>query len=79
MKCFTDVQINIYFSLQVRSTSVGLKPYDSPTHSGYNIASIHNHANTVRTLGMGEVIAVLNGIEFRTRHNDYRSEKFFQT
>ena len=25
-----------------------------------------------RTVGMGELNVVLNGIEFRTRHNDYR-------
>ena len=37
----------------------------------FQIASIHNHANHVKTAGMGEFIAVLNGIEFRTRHNDY--------
>ncbi len=36
------------------------------------VASIHDHSNNVRTVGMGEVIAVLNGVEFRTRHNDYR-------
>ncbi len=36
------------------------------------IASIHEHANNIRTVGMGEFIGVLNGVEFRTRHNDYR-------
>ena len=33
---------------------------------------MHNHDNNIRTIGMGEFIAVLNGVEFRTRHNDYR-------
>lgn len=33
--------------------------------------SIHEHSNNIRTVGMGEFIAVLNGVEFRTRHNDY--------
>ena len=33
--------------------------------------AIHEHANNIRTCGMGEFVAVLNGIEFRTRHNDY--------
>lgn len=36
------------------------------------IAAIHDHSNYRTTLGMGEVIAVLNGVEFRTRHNDYK-------
>ena len=36
------------------------------------MASIHDHANNIRTVGMGEFVAVLNGVEFRTRHNDYR-------
>ena len=33
---------------------------------------IHNHANNERTIGLGEIEAVLNGVQFRTRHNDYR-------
>ena len=36
------------------------------------MAAIHDHANNIRTVGMGEFVGVLNGIEFRTRHNDYR-------
>ena len=32
---------------------------------------MHDHANNIRTVGLGEFIAVLNGVEFRTRHNDY--------
>ena len=40
--------------------------------TGKRIASIHDHSNNVRTVGIGEIIAVMNGIEFRTRHNDYR-------
>ena len=32
---------------------------------------MHNHPNHMRTLGCGEFVAVLNGVEFRTRHNDY--------
>ena len=37
-----------------------------------NIANIHDHSNHIRTVGMGEFVAVLNGFEFRTTHNDYR-------
>ena len=33
---------------------------------------IHNHNNYPDTIGLGELVAVLNGVEFRTRHNDYR-------
>lgn len=35
-------------------------------------AAIHNHANNIRTVGMGEISVVMNGVNFRTRHNDYR-------
>ena len=44
------------------STSYG----DSET-----ISAMHDHPTYERTMGLGEVIAVLNGVEFRTRHNDY--------
>eukprot|EP00795_Rhopilema_esculentum_P001345 gene1345-15745_t len=46
--------------------------YNTPSHVGRSVAAIHDHANNDRTVGMGEFIAVLNGVEFRTRHNDYR-------
>ncbi len=36
------------------------------------IAAIHEHADNIRTVGLGEIIAVLNGVDFRTRHNDFR-------
>lgn len=39
---------------------------------GSRIASIHEHSNYIGTVGMGELLAVLNGVEFRTRHNDYK-------
>ena len=42
------------------------------TVRGKSIAAIHEHANNIRTVGMGEFIGVMNGVEFRTRHNDYR-------
>lgn len=56
----------------IRSGRHGTRPYHSASHVANSIASIHNHANNDRTIGMGEIIAVLNGIEFRTRHNDFR-------
>lgn len=56
----------------VRQRRGGTKNYFVESHTGYAAASIHDHSNNIRTVGMGEVTAVLNGIEFRTRHNDYR-------
>lgn len=34
--------------------------------------SAHDHSNYDRTLGMGPTVTVLNGVEFITRHNDYK-------
>jgi len=36
-----------------------------------NMASIHNHPDNMWTAGIGEFAAVMNGVSFRTRHNDY--------
>ena len=55
----------------MRHNDEGTRPYHSSSHTGLSMASIHDHSNNIRTIGMGEVIAVLNGVEFRTRHNDY--------
>lgn len=56
----------------IRLTNHGTKNYHSETHSGdRNTATIHDHTNYIRTVGMGEVDVVLNGVDFRTRHNDY--------
>ena len=58
---------------QVRHGSEGTRNYFSETHgNSKRLLSIHEHANNIRTVGMGEFIGVLNGVEFRTRHNDYR-------
>lgn len=56
----------------MRVYGLGDRPYQTSTHTGAAIAAIHEHSNNLRTVGMGEYIAVLNGVEFRTRHNDYR-------
>ncbi|XP_064645723.1 uncharacterized protein LOC135499028 [Lineus longissimus] len=50
----------------------GTRPYFYDSTTGDRHAAIHDHANHIRTIGMGEVVAVLNGIEFKTRHNDYK-------
>ena len=57
---------------QVRLNRLGSRPYFADTHTGHSVASIHDHSNNIRTIGMGEYIVVMNGVEFRTRHNDYR-------
>lgn len=57
---------------QVRQRNTGIKSYHQQAYAAGGIASIHEHANNIRTVGMGEFIGVLNGVEFRTRHNDYR-------
>ena len=57
---------------QVRVNSGGTRPYHSAHHSSSSVAAIHNHANNIRTVGMREFIGVLNGVKFRTRHNDFR-------
>lgn len=64
-----------YNNKKVYCVSAGGKNYYSSTHTGRSFASIHDHSNNIRTCGMGEFIGVLNGIEFRTRHNDYSLRK----
>ena len=50
----------------------GTKSYFTATHTEKTVASMHDHSEFVRTSGLGEMVAVLNGVEFRTRHNDYK-------
>ncbi|KAK3766328.1 hypothetical protein RRG08_044518 [Elysia crispata] len=55
----------------VRQTRDGTHPYHVNSHMSYSVASMHDHADHEYTVGMGELLGVLNGVEFRTRHNDY--------
>ena len=57
---------------QVRVTKGGTRPYYFADYTSSSVAAIHEHSNNIRTVGLGEFVAVLNGVEFRTRHNDYR-------
>ena len=57
---------------QTRNGAGGTKSYYHNSHVGKRVVAIHDHSNNIRTVGMGEFIGVLNGVEFRTRHNDYR-------
>lgn len=54
---------------QVRRISTGTDTYNSETTS-----AVHSHPNYKDVIGFGEVNVVLNGVEFRTRHNDYSLE-----
>ncbi|XP_071093262.1 uncharacterized protein [Haliotis cracherodii] len=57
---------------QIRYTRDGPRPYDTESHSGQQAGAIHDHPEQYRTMGLGEMDVVLNGIDFRTRHNDYK-------
>ena len=41
------------------------------SYTNVAIANAHNHADFKYTVGLGELSAVLNGVEFSSRHNDY--------
>ena len=56
---------------RMRQRNDGTRPYYSDSFSGLSFLSNHDHANHRTTVGLGELVAVLNGVEFRTRHNDY--------
>ncbi|KAJ9434972.1 hypothetical protein DIPPA_20995, partial [Diplonema papillatum] len=55
----------------VRAYHQGTDAYHTPSFAAGGAANVHNHANTHHTVGMGEFGAVLNGVQFTTRHNDY--------
>ena len=58
---------------QIRLSREGTRNYYGQSHtSSRSVLAIHDHSNNDRTVGMGEFVGVLNGVEFRTRHNDYR-------
>ena len=57
----------------IRRKFHGLKPYHEDTFTHKNMLHNHDHANFRSTTGMGEIVAVLNGVDFRTRHNDYNN------
>ncbi|KAH9496529.1 hypothetical protein Btru_043283 [Bulinus truncatus] len=57
---------------QVRHDTEGTKNYYGSSHIDTGVGGVHDHSDYIRLLGMGEVSAVINGVEFRTRHNDYR-------
>jgi len=56
---------------QTRRGNMGTKAYHSSSHISNSVNSNHDHSQNKLTVGMGEVVVVMNGVEFRTRHNDY--------
>lgn len=57
--------------LKVREYGTALDAYNEAAWTNFGSANIHSHANHERTIGLGEVAARLNGVDFVTRHNDY--------
>lgn len=57
---------------QGRAVEAGTRPYFDESHTGKRFAVIHDHGDSIRTVGIGEISAVLNGVHFRSRHNDYQ-------
>uniref|UniRef100_A0A0B7AYD9 Uncharacterized protein n=1 Tax=Arion vulgaris TaxID=1028688 RepID=A0A0B7AYD9_9EUPU len=55
----------------VRAVETGLHNYKSATFLGPAAFACHDHSDYDRTIGLGEMSVVLNGVAFRTRHNDY--------
>jgi len=56
---------------QIRNTRSGTRPWHNAI-AGPNAIGIHEHSNYDRTVGLGELNVVMNGVDFRTRHNDYK-------
>ena len=55
----------------VRSHKGGTRPYHVAGHTSGRLAGMHDHANFMSTIGLGELNTIINGVQFRTRHNDY--------
>ena len=45
--------------------------FDDWTYTNGGIASIHDDSDNILIVGIGEIPALLNRVEFQTRHNDY--------
>ena len=42
----------------VRHQRDGTRPYHTDTHTGSGMASMHDHGDSIRSIGMGEFVAV---------------------
>ncbi|XP_074650016.1 uncharacterized protein LOC141905138 [Tubulanus polymorphus] len=58
--------------VNIRLQHIGSKTYQATSYTQNRMLSIHTHSNHRYTVGMGELSAVLNGVLFKTRHNDYK-------
>ncbi|XP_059157585.1 uncharacterized protein LOC131941966 [Physella acuta] len=57
---------------QIRLDLDGPELYYVTSHSGFSMNHIHDHSHTIRTLGVGAGQYVLNGVQFRTRHENFK-------
>ena len=75
LRCHFSTKLRLqimYFLFFVRS---GTRPYFEESHTGKRFCAAHDHPEFKRTLGLGEFVAELNGVQFRTRHNDYQLQQ----
>ena len=56
---------------QIRQRHSGERNYYVESHTGYEAGGIYDTPNSDRSVGIGELEAVLNGVHFRTRRNNY--------
>jgi len=57
---------------KVRVKNTGTRSYYTTSHANQEtVQSMRDHAGHARKVGMGEVVAVMNGIQFRTGNNDF--------
>lgn len=65
--------------LKVRGYTIGPNSYHLASHIGESFANMHDHANYRDLYGLGDFMAVINGVQFRTRHNDFELRKASST
>ncbi|KAK2151886.1 hypothetical protein LSH36_347g01011 [Paralvinella palmiformis] len=63
---------------RVKILKFGQRPHLSSSHVDTTLATIHNRPSHIRTPGLGEMVVVLNGIEFQTRHKETQQFKRFK-
>ncbi|RUS91605.1 hypothetical protein EGW08_000578, partial [Elysia chlorotica] len=57
--------------VKVRGYTIGPNSYHFASHIGESFANMHDHSNYENLYGLGDFMAVMNGVNFRTRHNDF--------
>ncbi|CAH1778609.1 unnamed protein product [Owenia fusiformis] len=56
---------------QMRNTQSGSKSYFSPSIAAESLFGMHDHPEKKSVVGLDDFVAVINGVEFKTSHNDY--------